>query len=152
MARNKQKCIPWRIFTSGMIKITSTNLRIRFCGSPSSLWVIQCHEKQTPSRIRFALNNPKLDHLKFDYGVPVHLLVCDINATSQISETFFDFLLNWIHRSVMGNRLFLSWRFHSEVVRIVGLWFLLCCHVDWIAIKPTLVMRYLLSDVFCIGF
>lgn len=102
MARNMQKCIPWRIITNGKLQITSTNLRTRFCSGLSLLWVIQSHEKQTPSRIRYVLSNPKLDHIKFDYGVPVHPLVCDINATSQILETFFDFLFNWMHRRCNG--------------------------------------------------
>lgn len=55
--------------------------------------MIQCHAKQTPSRIRFVLSNEKLNRIKFDYGIPVHLPVGgDINVTSHMSETFFDFL------------------------------------------------------------
>lgn len=125
--------------------------RTKFCGGLSLLWVIQSHEKQTPSRIRFVLSNPKLDHIKFDYGVPVHPLVCDINATSQILETFFDFLFNWMHRRCNGTssgpKLKVSF-WSGEDSRVQ---FLLCCQVDWIAIKPILVMGYVLSDVFCTG-
>lgn len=56
--------------------------------------MIQCHAKQTPSRIRFVLSNEKLNRIKFDYGIPVHFPVGDINVTSHMSETFFDFLFN----------------------------------------------------------